>query len=227
MIASLQVYQDISIEDDFVPSSALMTFLSRYLHCQAFEEGNDTGSWREQTKNAATHPVHTSIVLTQRSMITCMKTLLRFIYLLESQIYRDKRKERDISHLWIYSLDGLNDKCWARLKPEPRVSFRSLMWVAGPKHLGHHRLLVPGHQQEAGLEVEQLGQELAPIWNANIEMVALTIMPQCRFLHLLLETICFISTLYPAPSWGPGTKALSTCLLNTDKPYCFIFSQFG
>lgn len=59
-----------------------------------------------------------------------------------------------------------NSQDWDRQKP--RTSFRSLMWVQGPKYLDHLPLISPVHYQGAGPKVEQPGLELAPTWNDGL-----------------------------------------------------------
>lgn len=52
---------------------------------------------------------------------------------------------------------------------DPGASSRSPpSLVQGPEHLGYLPLLSQAHQQGAGLEVEQLGLEPAPTWDAGI-----------------------------------------------------------
>lgn len=60
----------------------------------------------------------------------------------------------------IHFPDGCNDQNWARSKPGASSK--------GPRCLDHLLLHFPCHQQGAESKVEQLGQKLAPIWDAGI-----------------------------------------------------------
>lgn len=52
---------------------------------------------------------------------------------------------------------------------EPGATSGSPTSEQEPKYLGHLQRLFPGALVGAGVEVEQLGQELAPIWDARIK----------------------------------------------------------
>lgn len=64
-------------------------------------------------------------------------------------------------------------------RQKPRASFSSPTQVAGPRHLGHFPLVSQVREQGTGQEVEQLGLELAPVWNADAPGVSLLAEPQC------------------------------------------------
>ena len=83
-----------------------------------------------------------------------------------------------ITHIYVYvrkrkrghSAAGLLPRChndWHRADLKLGASSRSPTWVQGSKVLGHPPAAFPGHKHGAGLEVEQVEQELAPIQDAG------------------------------------------------------------
>lgn len=76
---------------------------------------------------------------------------------------RGRKRERNVFHSLIHFLDGHpNGHCWTTSKPGGG-SFILTMDENGPKHLGHLSLPSQGHEQEAGLEVEESGLKPALI----------------------------------------------------------------
>ena len=54
---------------------------------------------------------------------------------------KDREREREVFHLLFHSSNGHNGKAGLFQRLEPGASSASLMWVQGPKDLGHLLLL--------------------------------------------------------------------------------------
>lgn len=103
--------------------------------------------------------------------------------------YREGEGTREVCQALLHCPTGHHGWSWPNLKAGTRSFFWASHEVAGIQGFEPSFTVFPGHKQETGWEVEQLGHELVPIGMLAPEVEDQSTMPLCWSLMFFLTIL--------------------------------------